>query len=79
MPTLAVGMLRFFPRFHHAHGKRGHGTGHRAYPLRRFAFGNLLPLQNAAVKDGDPVSYRFERDDRRQREQNDRQKTGKFQ
>jgi hypothetical protein len=26
MPTLAVGMWRICPRFHHAHGKRGHGT-----------------------------------------------------
>jgi hypothetical protein len=27
MPTLVVGMWRICPRFHHAHDKRGHGTG----------------------------------------------------
>jgi hypothetical protein len=26
MPTLAVGMMRYPPRFPHAHGERGHGT-----------------------------------------------------
>ena len=41
MPTLIVGMWRYFLRLQHAHGKRGHGT----QPFRnRNYFGSACKL-----------------------------------